>query len=237
MRGLTVLVSVVSVVVVASSAAATTSKSAEMPMSILNCPSGKSTPLRSHVTYQATAFPIAIRLTPPNSSWLGAQWKSGTLGCHATNARTAGHPPYFGWVALDQGRPTAPPQGVIEIMTPYGRTPSVAETINALRTRGHGATYEATSAVKLAGFSGSQFDGQVVGKLHTFFPFTPQTRNAAYHPDSQTFNQGDSFRIIALNVRGKTVVVELNGAALPAGQFPAFLARAQQVLNSLRFPG
>ena len=117
------------------------------------------------------------------------------------------------------------------------RVDESAGRLTALRTRGHGATYEATSAIKIAGFSGSQFDGQVVGKLHTFFPFTPQTRNAAYHPDSQTFNQGDSFRIIALNVRGKTVVVEINRAALPADQFPAFLDRTQQVLNALRFPG
>jgi len=223
------------VVVVTSAGAATTAKPLDMPESILNCPAGKSTPLRPHVTYQATKFPIAIRLTPPNSTWLGAQWKTGSIGCHATNA-TTGRPPYFGWVALDQGPRTAPPQGVIEIMTAYGRTPSVAATINALRTRGHGATYQSTSAIKLAGFSGSQFDGQVVGKLHNFFPFTPQTHNAAYHPDAQTFNQGDLFRIIALNVRGKTVVVEINRAGLPADQFPAFLTRAEQILKSLRFP-
>lgn len=236
MRGLSVFLSLGSAVVVASAAAATTAKPLDMPESILNCPQGKSTPLRSHVNYQATAFPIAIRLTPPNSTWLGAQWKTGSFGCHATNA-TTGHPPHFGWVALDQGPTTAPPQGVIEIMTAYGRTPSVAATINALRTRGHGATFEATSSVKLAGFSGSQLDGQVVGKLHNFFPFTPQTHNAAYHPDAQTFNQGDLFRLLALNVRGKTVVVEINRAGLPADQFAAFLARAQQVLKSLRFPG
>jgi hypothetical protein len=221
---------------VASAAATTTTKPMDLPESILNCPQGKSTPLRPHVTYHATEFPIAIRLTPPNSTWLGAQWKTGSFGCHATNAVT-GHPPYFGWVALDQGPTTAPPQGVIEIMTAYGRTPSVAAAINALRTRGHGATYGATSAIKLAGFSGSQFDGQVVGKLHIFFPFTPQSQSATYHPDAQTFNQGDLFRIIALNVRGKTVVVELNRAGLPAAQFPAFLARTQQILKSLRFPG
>lgn len=55
--------------------------------------------------------------------------------------------------------------------------------------RGHGATYEATSAVKVAGFSGSQFDGHVVEKIHNFFPFTPQSHSAAYHADAQTFNQ------------------------------------------------
>jgi hypothetical protein len=206
-----------------------------MPESLLNCPQGGSTPLRSRVTYQAIRFPIAIRLTPPNASWLGAQWETGSIGCHAT-ARTTGRPPHFGWVALDQGPTTAPPQGVIEIMTAYGRTPSVAATINALRTRGQGATYEATSPVKLAGFAGSQFDGQVIGKIHNFFPFTPRSHSAAYHADAQTFNQGDVFRMIALNVRGKTVMVEMNAAGLPADKFPAFLARAEQILKSLRFP-
>lgn len=42
--------------------------------------------------------------------------------------------------------------------------------------------------------------------------------------------------MIALNVRGKTVMVELNAAGLPADKFPAFLNRAERILNSLRFP-
>lgn len=45
-------------------------------------------------------------------------------------------------------------------MTAYARTPSVAATVTGLRTRGHGATYEPASPVKVAGLPGVQFDGQ-----------------------------------------------------------------------------
>jgi len=37
-------------------------------------------------------------------------------------------------------------------------------------------------------------------------------------------------------VRGKTVIVYIENVALPQERFPAFLAKAQQILGSLRFP-
>jgi hypothetical protein len=49
-------------------------------------------------------------------------------------------------------------------------------------------------------------------------------------------NQGEAFRIIVLNVRGKTVVVFIDSVALSADQFPAFLIKADTILKSLRFP-
>ncbi len=238
MRKLVVRLGLGLVVVVASlssvvAVAATTGPAPEIPVSYFNSQAGRSTPLRAKVAYQASTFPLALRLTPPDGSWSGAQWKTGKGSCGGGTGR---RPPYFGWVAVDQGSGSALPRGVIEIMTAYARTPLVATTLNALRTRGRGATYQATSQVKLAGFSGSQFDGQVVGRNHLFFPFTPVTHAAVCHPDAQEFSQGEAFRIIVLNVRGKTVVVELDSAALPPEQFPAFLAKADRILKSLRFP-
>jgi hypothetical protein len=38
-------------------------------------------------------------------------------------------------------------------------------------------------------------------------------------------------------VRGKTVVVYMDNLGLPADQFPAFLAKADAVLKTLKFPG
>ena len=122
-------------------------------------------------------------------------------------------------------------------MTPYtGPTPSVAAMVAGLRTRGRGATYEATSPVKLGGYSGLQFDGKIVGKEHVFIPFSPKSTVAKWYPDSYGMQQGEVFRIIALNVRGKTVVVYIENAELPADQFPDFLAAADTLLETLKFP-
>ena len=69
---------------------------------------GKLSPLHSRVTYQASRFPIALRVTPPNASWGAAQWKANLfapdeiarrhLKCSTTPAVCK--PPYYGWVAI-----------------------------------------------------------------------------------------------------------------------------------------
>ena len=41
---------------------------------------------------------------------------------------------------------------------------------------------------------------------------------------------------MALNVRGKTVIVYIASLALPANQFPAFLTKANRILRTLAFP-
>ena len=214
----------------AASAAATTPKLLELPVSDLLTPAGKLTTIHSGVTYQASQFPFALRVTPPDGSWSGAQWKSQL-------DRYGGGPPFFGWAALGQGSPSQLPRGLILIMTAYARTPSVAATVAGLRTRGVGATYQATAPVKLAGFSGIQFDGEIVGTRHTFVPFSPRSNGAKYFPDAYFMNRGEAFRITVLNVRGKTVVVFVDSVALPANQFPAFLIKADKILGSVRFPG
>ncbi len=222
----------------AVSATATTPKAREIPGSYLlgGLPPpasrviGTLTALRAGVTYQASTFPLALRVTPPDSAWAGAQWKSELLGFRG------GGRPYFGWVAIGTGNAySGGPPGLIVIMTAYARTPSVAATVASLRTRGHGATYEATSPVKVAGFSGTQFDGQVVGRNHVFVPFSPRPVN--HFQDAHFLGQGEVFRVDVLNVRGKTVVVFVESGGLPAEQFPAFLTKADRILKTVRFPG
>ena len=68
--------------------------------------------------------------------------------------------------------------------------------------------------MKLGGYSGLQFDGHVVGKEHVFIPFSPKSTVAKWYPDNYGVGQGTVFRILALNVRGKTVVVYLENAKL-----------------------
>lgn len=90
--------------------------------------------------------------------------------------------------------------------------------------------------MKIAGYSGEQFDGAVWGIYgHGFIPFTPKTRGGS-PPDTRHLQQGEAFRIAALAVKGKTVVVLKESAELPAAQFPAFLASATGLLSTLRFP-
>jgi hypothetical protein len=195
-------------------------------------PSGHVANLAAGATYKASDFPIPIRVTAPDGAWGGAQWKADSSFQHKRSTV----PPFYGWVTFEQHDPS-PAQGAITIMTPYtSPTPSVAAMVAGLRTRGRGATYEANSPVKVAGYSGVQFDGKIVGKEHVFIPFSPKSTVAKWYPDNYAMQQGEVFRIIALDVRGKTVVVYIENAQLPADQFPDFLTAAGTLLKTLKFP-
>jgi hypothetical protein len=207
-----------------------TAATPQLPMSNLYTEAGKLSPLKAGMTYQASKFPLALRVTAPDASWLGAQWKLSARGFHSTKA------PFFGWVALSDSFENAAPQGLIIIFASWVHTPSVAATVRNLQ-RGHGATYQATSPVALGGFSGSQFDGTVIGKSHTFIPFTPRQNIARYYGDANQLDKGEAFRIIVLNVRHKTVVIYINSAALTPAKFSIFLPKANNILKSLKFPG
>ncbi|MBA2444884.1 MAG: hypothetical protein H0V49_06085 [Nocardioidaceae bacterium] len=189
--------------------------------------SGHVANLVAGATYKASDFPLSIRVTIPDGSWGGAQWKYDSSYQRKKNTEA----PFYGWVTFEQHDI----QGIITMMTPYGPTPSVAAVVAGLRTRGRGATYGASSPVKLGGYSGVQFDGKVVGKEHVFIPFSPKSTVAKWWPDNYGMGQGEVFRIIALTVHGKTVVVYIENGKLPADQFPAFLSRADKLLNTLKF--
>jgi hypothetical protein len=182
-------------------------------------------PIRAGVSYQASSFPLALRITPPDGAWVGAQWKTSSHG-----------QPAFGWAAV--GRlPVDNPRGLIAMETAFGPTPSVAAVLARLRSAGRGATYGRTTRVTLAGFPGWQIDGNVFGRFgHVFVPFSPKTAGAS-PPDSYKLDKGETFRIIVLDVRGKRVVLFLESFNLSAEQFQAFLTAANQILESLEFPG
>jgi hypothetical protein len=69
-----------------------------------------------------------------------------------------------------------------------------------------------------------------------FVPFSPTTRGAS-PPDSYKLDSGELFRIVVLDVRGTRIVLFLESVKLPSRQFPAFLTAANQILESLEFPG
>jgi hypothetical protein len=176
-------------------------------------------------TYGAKLFPLAVRVTVP-AGWRGGQGQSRQFGQRS---------PGFGWIVLSQGA-VSKEQGAISIVAGYGPTSPVGAVVAGLRNRGHGASYEPTMPVTIGGSPGTQFDGRVDGATHVFIPFSAPQHVATFYADAFTFDRGQAFRILALNVRGKTVVVFIESGALPAQRFPAFLASAGQILESLRFP-
>jgi hypothetical protein len=174
-------------------------------------------------TYHAGLFPLAFRVIVPGGTWLGGQGRTVSVKRGS-----------FGWAEFLRP-PNARPLGAISMIAPYGLTTSVAATIARLRANTAGVTYEPTKSARVAGFSGSSFDGAVVGKHHLFVPFTPVTHAATFHPDAYRFDQGEVFRIIVVDVRGTIVVFLLENVGLPTDQFPDFLASATGLLGSLRF--
>jgi len=228
--------------------AAATPAPADLSVSDLFTHSGHMTKLGAGVTYEASQFPLVLRVTIPDGSWAGAQWKANLFSPEEIQQRhftcstspSICRPPYYGWAAFGQGgtTPAVGPRGVILIMTGYDRTPSVAKTVDTLRTRGQGATYEPTVPARVAGFSGIQFDGELVGPKHQFIPFSPPTHKATGFADAiEVQGTGHGFRFIVLNVRGRTVVVAIAQFSwMSADQYAAFLPKAEQILDSLKFP-
>ena len=177
------------------------------------------------ISYQARSFPLALRITPPDGTWAGAQWTTSSHGR-----------PAFGWAAA--GRlPVDNPRGVITIETAFGPTPSAAVILARLRSAGREAIFGKTAHVSVAGFPGLQIDGRVVGKFgHVFVPFTAKGGGAT-PADSYMLEKGEKFRIVVLDVRGTRIVLFLESLKLPRKEFPAFLSAANEILKALEFPG
>jgi hypothetical protein len=181
----------------------------------------KFAPLKPGV-YQASLFSPALRVTIPDAKWSGAQWvKSGddTLD--------------LSWRAHNGG---------IGMISAPGSTQSAATTLNRLRTEradgpNVGMTVQPIVAVKIAGFSGQQFDGVVTGQYgHTFVPFSGKSGGASSSAgDHVRLPQDAAFRIIVLSVRGKVIFFEIDSDRTPT-QDPELLADAMKIVHSLRFP-
>jgi hypothetical protein len=181
-------------------------------------------PIGANTTYAASSFPLALRITPPDGTWLAGQGKTVTLKRGS-----------FAWAEFMHAPPTVP-LGAISMITSLGASPPVATAVSQLRA-GAGVTYGPVTPVRLAGFGGEKFDATIGSKHHLFVPLSPPSHAAVYHPDAYLFDAGEVLRIVVLDVRGKTVVFVLENAGLPSDQFPSFLDEAQRLLDTLRFPG
>jgi len=219
----------------------------DLPDSFILSPAGVLTRLHAGTTYRASRFPLGIRVTPPDGSWTGAQWKANTYHPdeiarrHLTCSTNPGvcKPPYYGWVAIGKGgaAPARAPRALILVMTGFGRTLSPTATMHNLQTRGRGATYQPVADVEVAGYHGLRLDGVLTGPRHVFVPFSPPSHKARAIADAiEISGAGHAFRIEALNVRGKTVVVFVGSLVMSADEFTAFLPQSDRLLGSLRFP-
>ena len=210
--------------ILAASVLAATAAAAGAPeLPVLPSNDVNAKPISAAVTYTASSFPIAMRITPPDGGWFAGQGRIVTVKRGS-----------YGWAEFMHAPPNRP-QGAIAMITSLDATPSVATTVAQLRA-GTGATFGPVTPVRLAGFSGSQFDVTIGPKHHLFIPLSPPSHAARYHPDAYLLDAGEVVRIVVLDVRGKTVVFLLENYALPADQFPTFLDQAHGLLASLRFP-
>jgi hypothetical protein len=209
---------------------------------------GDTKPLQHGVSYQASAFPLTLRLRPPAGDWEGVQFESGRFRFVQLHHLRTGNVPLHG-------------VGYITIEAAAGSTPSAAATIRRLHATPH---IDASSirATRVARFAGQTFDATIVGTDRapvcrtvrcargvSFAPFTPNQHcgfcNHTMKGETQDVKfggTGQSFRIIVISVRGKTVVIYLESIFAaqpkfpPAKIFPTFLPFAERMLSTLEFP-
>lgn len=214
---------------------------------------GDTKPLQRGASYTASAFPVSVRVRPPDRLWGGVQFETGAYRFIQLNHLHASG--------------TAPLHGVgyITLEAAKVATPSAATAIKRLRATPH-IQAGPIKPTRLAGLAGQEFDATIVGSdlsgtctggvkcpaVVSFAPFLPNQHcgfcgDARFEPHRETLDvkaagKGQLFRIIALNVRGKTVIVYIESIYAaqpefpPAKLFPTFLPYAQQMLAAISFP-
>jgi hypothetical protein len=177
--------------------------------------------------------------------WEGVQLQSGTFRFVQLHHLKAGNVPAHG-------------TGLVTLEARAGQTGSVAATIQHLHSTPLIQAGPVTPA-RVASFGGKAFDATIVGidkgnydpnaaRGIALAPFTAN-RHCGYctdtmHGETQDFKfaaKDELFRIIVIDVRGKTVVIYLESTGsppkFPATQvFPTFLPYAQQMLATLSLP-
>ncbi len=228
---LTVLIAAV---LLAASAAGSTPS--DLKQSYLFTPAGRLTPLHAATTYQASLFPIPLHVRVPTPGWSGVQWKSGS------DYFRGGGPPNYGWVHSRpriHDRAGAGPDLNHDRLHPHSLGHPNGERAAHARPRCNLRPDLTGDRRRLPWDPVRRPDHRRQElrshRAHHFIPFSPVSHAAKYYPDEYPV-YGDIFRVIVLNVRGKTVVVYIENVALPPQEFPTFLTKSEQMLGSLRFP-
>jgi hypothetical protein len=208
---------------------------------------GDTKPLQHGVIYQASAFPVSLRLRPPDGNWEGVQFESGRFGFVQLHHLRTGNVPLhaFGYITVEAAR---------------GSTPSAEVTIRRLHATPH-IDASSIKAARVGTFAGQTFDATIVGSDRppicktvrcargvSFAPFTTNHHCGFCNntmkgetKDVKFAGTGQLFRIIVADVRGKTIVIYLESNFAdqpkfpPARIFPTFLPYARQMLSTLTF--
>jgi hypothetical protein len=200
-------------------------------------------PLQPSVTYAATRFPIALRVRPGEPRWAGIQLHSGRFEFLQLEHMRTGSVPLHG-------------RGALTLESGTGPLPSVTATVAKLHATPLIDAGPITTA-RVAGHVGKAFDATITGvdpgnEGIAFVPFTLEhqppcgfcTSTLKETLDYKFAGKGQLFRIIVIDVRGKTVVIYLesmyddapNRAHPPAQSFPTFVPYAERLLARMTFP-
>jgi hypothetical protein len=180
--------------------------------------------LRPGTTYRASIVSPTPMITPAVRGWLGAQFVS-----HKHNAVRY----ETGWLSWQKGRPCGPAAcsgQEVDIVAGPAMTETPAALFARVRNKDWNFDpYDPPGPVRtwsLAGRSAIYFDATVP-------PGSPEWALVGVNPPELKVARDHSFRMSALTVRGKTVVIVIQG---PAADFAQFLPIAKRLVASLRFP-
>jgi hypothetical protein len=182
-------------------------------------------PLEAGATYGASLIDPTPSLTSPGRGWFGAQFVDHQRG--KVRYETA----VLFW--RDAGAPAQPPgsqRDEIDIISGPAMTLSPAATLAQPLSRigsWNFSPYQRPSPVKrwtVAGRQAVYFDASV--------PKPGRWVLVGSNPPERPIDHDNSFRMAALSVRGKTVVVIITA---PVAAFPRFLPIAKRLVASLRF--
>jgi len=193
--------------------------------------------------YTANKFPVAVKIHTPGPQWEGGQLETGKYRfIQLVHLHVPGTAPStgFGYITLESGT-TA--------------TPSVSKTVANVRATPHLKT-SPTKAITVAGRHASMFkatvtanDGPDTGGT-SITPFTVNHHcgfcTGTTHGEIKGLKVGAAgqlFRIIVLQVHGRTVVIYVESTYAsshakkhpPTQTFPTFLPYAQKMLAHISF--
>ena len=181
-------------------------------------------PLAPHMRYRAGGVTPTPTLSVPVRGWIGAQFVS-----HQHNKvrfETA-------WASWQNGQPCSSTEcsgREVDIVS----GPAMTETPAAMMARIHNKTWDFTpydppgpvQTWTIAGVPALYFDATVP-------PGSPEWALVGVNPPELKVARDHAFRVSALKIRGKTVVVVMQG---PATDFAQYLPIAKRLVASLRFP-
>jgi hypothetical protein len=225
-------------------AALAAARTAPVDLYKTNAAFGDDHPLARGVTYGASLFPLGFEVRPTDGLWRGSQFveKNGVIeGSERTGGTYAYVQLHHTYGHAANGKISSWGLGLLTIETGATPTRSVQATMQSLRTRLDDVDAGAVKKIRVAGYSGLSFDGRLKDgqeASHRFVPFSSSdgsTASTDSYKIEANYGKGGAFRVIVIDVHGKTVVMYLDSFTAPAGKFPVFVGFADKILSTVTF--